>query len=104
MRLLADVDPSSTRRFHQRDAAFALFLQYIPYVTSVNKSYTQAPIVDISYWIPYHSLMIDENASEQVRVYPSDYKYLTEEAKKRRTIVAQIIHEALEVKDGVQHE
>lgn len=40
--------------------------------------------------------MIDENASEQVRVYPSDYKFLIEAAKSRRTIVAQIIHEAVE--------
>lgn len=33
-----------------------------------------------------------ENATEQVRLYPSDYKYLTNEAKKNRTTVAHIIH------------
>ena len=33
-----------------------------------------------------------ENATEQVRLYPSDYKYLTKEAKKHRTTVAHIIH------------
>lgn len=33
-----------------------------------------------------------ENATEQVRVYPSDYKFLTKEAKKNRTTVAHIIH------------
>lgn len=37
-----------------------------------------------------------ENATEMVRIYPSDYKIITEAARKRRTIAAQIIHEAIQ--------
>lgn len=36
-----------------------------------------------------------EKATQMVRIYPSDYKILMDEARARRTIVAQIIHEAL---------
>lgn len=38
-----------------------------------------------------------ENASEQVRVYPSDFEFINEEADKRVTIAAQIVHEALDL-------
>ncbi len=38
-----------------------------------------------------------ETADIGVRIYPSDYKKVTKEARKRRTSVAQIIHEALQL-------
>ena len=37
----------------------------------------------------------EETASVQVRIYPSDYKKLMIETKKRRTIIAQVIHEKI---------
>jgi len=37
-----------------------------------------------------------EKATEQVRVFPSDYKKLKDEADKRRTIMAQVLHEKLD--------
>ena len=36
-----------------------------------------------------------ETADIGVRIYPSDYKRVSKESRKRRTSVAQIIHEAL---------
>jgi hypothetical protein len=36
-----------------------------------------------------------ETAGKLARLYPSDHARLSAEAKKRRTIIAQIIHERL---------
>lgn len=43
-----------------------------------------------------------ENASVQIRVFPSDYKYLIEIARKRRTIVAKVINEILQERYAVK--
>lgn len=39
--------------------------------------------------------MDKETADAQIRVFPSDYQRLIKEARKRRTIVAQVLHELL---------
>lgn len=37
-----------------------------------------------------------ETADIQIRIYPSDYKELVKESNKRRTSLAQVLHEKLE--------
>lgn len=37
-----------------------------------------------------------ETADIQIRIYPSDYKELEKESKKRRTSLAQVLHEKME--------
>ncbi len=36
-----------------------------------------------------------EKASKQIRVYESDYRWLKDSADKRRTMIAEIVHEAI---------
>lgn len=46
-----------------------------------------------------------ELANKQVRLYESDYNWVTEAAKERRTIAAEIINEALDAfKDSLKAE
>ncbi len=40
-----------------------------------------------------------ENATEQIRIYPSTYKLLKEKADKRRTSIAQVLLEELPVEN-----
>lgn len=50
--------------------------------------------VNVDVWGRYDILIyMNEIATEQIRVFPSDYKELSSEAKKRHTSIAYIISE-----------
>lgn len=38
-----------------------------------------------------------ENATEMIRVYPSDHAFILSKAQEKRTSAAQIVHELLQV-------